>query len=63
MKKDEKPKKGVRKCPECGSENTKKIVFGLMSPQQMKKLDDDEMPGGCIVSPAQFFCLDCECEW
>ena len=55
------------KCPECGSENAAKIVYGLPSKESMEKIEDEENPkvvlGGCCVGPEKWSCNDCEFEW
>ena len=58
------------KCPECGSENAAKIVYGLPPQGSMKKFDEEEGKrnrkftlGGCCVEDEKWSCNDCEFEW
>ena len=55
------------KCPECGSENAAKIVYGLPSKESMEKMEDEKNPkvvsGGCCVEDEKWSCNDCDFEW
>lgn len=51
------------RCPECGSENVQKIVYGL--PYSMEHWPADHAVGGCLVSgddPTRR-CGECRHEW
>ena len=61
---DGKPgRQSLRKCPECGSKNVKKIAYGLPAPGY--DWPDDVVMGGCCVSendPTRH-CGECGHEW
>jgi hypothetical protein len=57
------PKPRCGRCPECGSENVKKIAYGLPAPDV--HWPDDVVMGGCCITgndPTRH-CGECGHEW
>jgi len=52
----------LERCPECGSEQVRIIVYGVM--EKNFKLDQSKFVlGGCIVGPGNRYCASCGNEW
>ena len=59
-------RKKKRVCPECGSEDIARIVFGFPGQELMERAQRREIVlGGCWLSDQepQWHCKDCEDEW
>jgi hypothetical protein len=57
------PKPPGGKCPECGSEDVKEIVYGL--PDDSERWPEHLVAGGCLLDPDNptRCCGDCGHEW
>lgn len=55
-----------KQCPNCGSKNSLKIIYGLPSYELYQEAEAGKVKlGGCcmIVGGPEYFCKDCEHEW
>ena len=55
-----------RQCPNCGSKDTLKIIYGYPSHELFLKAEAGKVKfGGCCLSidSPEYFCKDCEHEW
>jgi len=55
-----------KKCPQCGSNNSIKIVYGMPDYELFIQAEAGKLKlGGCVISlgSAEYFCKDCEHEW
>jgi hypothetical protein len=53
-------------CPECGSVNTRPILYGLPDAEAMEAAERGAIAlGGCIVTgdDPRWVCLDCDHRW
>ena len=55
-----------KKCPNCGSKNSLKIIFGMPSYELFEEPEAGKVRlGGCCIMEdgTEYFCKDCENEW
>lgn len=52
-------------CPQCGSGNVMKIVYGLPDGDLLDNPAPDVLLGGCVITPSSMTkqCGDCEASW
>jgi hypothetical protein len=56
----------VLRCPQCGSKDTRRIVYGFPTDEAIAaELRGEVCMGGCLVGPQMptRVCLACEAQW
>ena len=49
-------------CPNCSSSNTRSIVYGLVTGQNLRDKSKYHF-AGCMVNDFKFICYDCDTMW
>lgn len=55
-----------KQCPNCGSKNSLRIIFGMPSYELLEETEAGKVRlGGCCAMEGdpEYFCKDCENEW